>query len=80
MTRILVVEDDHDIAELVRRYLDKSGYAIEVLSSGRDAVMALAERPPDLMVLDVMLPDVSGTEICRIARGRGGRQAFPSSC
>ena len=77
MTRILVVEDDHDIAELVRRYLDKSGYAVELLSSGRDAVTALAERPPDLMVLDLMLPHVSGTEICRIARGNERTAGIP---
>jgi DNA-binding response OmpR family regulator len=68
MTRILVVEDDRDIAELVGRYLEKAGFAVEILASGRDGLAALSDRPPDLLVLDVMLPYVSGLEICRAAR------------
>ena len=81
MTRILIVEDDRDIAELVGRYLEKAGFATEVLSSGRDALKALADRPPDLLVLDLMLPHVDGLEICRVARGnRAHRRRFRSSC
>lgn len=68
MTRILVVEDDRDIAELVGRYLEKAGFAVELLPSGRDAIAALAARPPDVLVLDLMLPGVDGLEICRAAR------------
>ncbi len=77
MTRILVVEDDRDIAELVERYLQKAGFATEVLSSGRDALKALAERPPDLLILDLMLPQVDGLEICRAARGNSRTAAIP---
>ena len=68
MTRILVVEDDRDIAELVGRYLEKAGFAVELLASGRDAIAALAARPPDVLVLDLMLPGTDGIEICRAAR------------
>ena len=68
MTRILVVEDDRDIAELVGRYLEKAGFAVELLASGRDAIAALAARPPDVLVLDLMLPGADGIEICRAAR------------
>ena len=60
MTRILVVEDDRDIGDLVSRYLEKAGFAVELLSSGRDALRAIAERPPDLLILDLMLPHVDG--------------------
>ena len=77
MTRILVVEDDRDIAELVERYLQKAGFSTEVLSSGRDALKALAERPPDLLILDLMLPQVDGLEICRVARGNSRTAAIP---
>ena len=77
MTRILVVEDDRDIAELVERYLQKAGFSTEVLSSGRDALKALAERPPDLLILDLMLPQVDGLEICRAARGNSRTAAIP---
>jgi DNA-binding response OmpR family regulator len=77
MTRVLVVEDDRDIAELVERYLQKAGFSTEVLSSGRDALKALAERPPDLLILDLMLPQVDGLEICRVARGNSRTAAIP---
>ena len=46
-TRILIVEDDPDIAELVARYLDKAGFVTERAASGRDALQAIAVRPPD---------------------------------
>ena len=68
MTRILVVEDDRDIGDLVSRYLEKADYVVELLSSGREALRALAERPPDLLILDLMLPKMSGFEICRKLR------------
>jgi DNA-binding response OmpR family regulator len=77
MTRILVVEDDRDIAELVERYLQKAGFSTEVLSSGRDALKALTDRPPDLLILDLMLPQVDGLEICRVARGNSRTAAIP---
>jgi DNA-binding response OmpR family regulator len=77
MTRILIVEDDRDIAELVDRYLQKAGFATEVLSSGRDALKALTDRPPDLLILDLMLPHVDGLEICRVARGNPRTGAIP---
>jgi DNA-binding response OmpR family regulator len=64
-TRILVVEDEPDIADLVARELKREGFLVEVSSSGRDAMAAIHRRPPDLMVLDRMLPGMSGDEICR---------------
>jgi DNA-binding response OmpR family regulator len=77
MTRILVVEDDRDIAELVDRYLQKAGFSIELLSSGRDALKAIAERTPDLLILDLMLPHVDGLEICRSVRSDPRTAAIP---
>ena len=67
--RILVVEDDPDIAELVTRYLDKAGFVSERAASGREALTAIAGRLPDLLVLDLMLPHVDGLEVCRLIRG-----------
>jgi two-component system, OmpR family, alkaline phosphatase synthesis response regulator PhoP len=77
MTRVLVVEDDRDIAELVERYLQKAGFSIELLSSGRDALKAVADRPPDLLLLDLMLPHVDGLEICRAVRSDPRSAAIP---
>ena len=77
MTRILVVEDDRDIGELVCRYLEKASFRAELVSSGRDAVAALAAGPPDLLILDLMLPHVDGLEICRLVRATGKTAAIP---
>jgi len=77
MTRILVVEDDRDIGDLVSRYLEKADYVVELLSSGREALRALTERPPDLLILDLMLPQVDGLEICRAVRASEHTAAIP---
>jgi DNA-binding response OmpR family regulator len=76
-TRILVVEDDRDIGDLVVRYLTKAGFTVELLTSGREALTAMTARPPDLLVLDLMLPEVSGLEICRIARASEPTTSIP---
>ena len=77
MTRILVVEDDRDIAELVGHYLERAGFAVEILASGKDGLAALSTRPPDLLVLDLMLPYVGGAEICRAARANPSTALIP---
>ena len=76
-SRILIVEDDPDIAELVARYLDKAGYSTERVTSGRDALTTIAARAPDLVVLDLMLPQVDGLEVCRILRGSEATASLP---
>ena len=77
MTRILVVEDDPDIGELVARYLDKAGFMAERAASGREALAMIAVKPPDLVVLDLMLPQVDGLEVCRVVRGDPKTSAIP---
>jgi DNA-binding response OmpR family regulator len=74
---VLVVEDDPDIAQLVAHYLDKAGFSTELLSSGRDALAAMAARPPDLLILDLMLPQVDGLEVCRITRANEATASLP---
>jgi DNA-binding response OmpR family regulator len=75
--RILIVEDDPDIAELVGRYLDKAGFNTELVASGREALVAIAVRQPDLVVLDLMLPHVDGLEVCRVIRANEATAAIP---
>src|SRR5438874_9611855 len=77
VTRVLVVEDDPDIAQLVAHYLEKSGFSVDVLANGRDALTSIAAHPPDVLVLDLMLPQVDGLEICRVVRGNGATAAIP---
>jgi len=77
VTRVLVVEDDPDIAQLVVHYLSKAGFSAETVANGREAIAAIAARPPDLLVLDLMLPQVDGLEICRIARSNDATAGIP---
>ena len=77
MTRVLVVEDDADIAQLLVHYLDKAGFSTEVVTNGRDALAVIAARPPDLLVLDLMLPQVDGLEVCRLTRSNEATAAIP---
>jgi len=77
VTRVLVVEDDPDIAQLVAHYLEKAGFSTELLANGRDALAAIAARPPDVVILDLMLPQVDGLEICRVVRGNSATAAIP---
>jgi len=76
-TRILVVEDDSDIALLVERYLEKAGFIVDRAASGTEALQAIQSRPPDVMVLDLMLPQVDGLEICRRVRASDATAAIP---
>jgi two-component system alkaline phosphatase synthesis response regulator PhoP len=77
MTRVLVVEDDPDIADLVGRYLRKSGFEVDVRANGREALASIAESPPALVVLDLMLPQLNGLELCRILRADEKTAAIP---
>ena len=62
---ILVVEDEEGIAEAVRARLASEGYSVRVAHDGPEALTAAAELPPDLVVLDLMLPGMDGLEVCR---------------
>ena len=68
---ILVVDDDPRITDLLRRILAFEGYSVNVASSGDEALRKALERPPDLIVLDIMLPGVDGLEVARRLRAAG---------
>jgi DNA-binding response OmpR family regulator len=74
---VLVVEDDPDIAQLLVHYLGKAGFSAETVPGGREALGAITARPPDLLVLDLMLPQVDGLEICRIIRSTDATADLP---
>jgi DNA-binding response OmpR family regulator len=65
---VLVAEDDPKQAELARRYLEHEGHAVLVVADGRAALDEIRSNPPDLMVLDLMMPRVDGLDVCRILR------------
>ncbi len=62
---IMVVDDDPNIAQLVKLYLEKEGYEVTVETRGDDAMAAFQKNPPSLMLLDVMLPGMDGWQVCR---------------
>ncbi|MGI9591192.1 MAG: response regulator [Myxococcota bacterium] len=66
--RILVIDDEPDLLELVRVNLDQAGYQVDTALSGRAGLEQLRRTRPDLLVLDLMLPDVPGTDLCRQLR------------
>ena len=68
MKTIALIEDDPDLHELLRYNLEKEGYRFVSHSSGKDALIFLQHRQPDLLVLDVMLPDTDGIDICKSVR------------
>jgi len=75
--RILVVDDDAQIARLVRTYLEKSGFAVLTAANGEDALHLIRSEKPDLVVLDLMLPDRDGWEITQIVRRDEALKALP---
>jgi two-component system response regulator ResD len=69
---VLVVDDEPTIAEVVARYLERAGYETTTTGDGREALRLAAERRPDLIVLDVMLPGLGGIEVLRRLGAAGG--------
>jgi phosphate regulon transcriptional regulator PhoB len=68
MKRVLVIEDDKDIIELVRYNLEKDGFQVAASVDGATGLAQVRKTPPDLLILDLMLPKLSGLEICKEVR------------
>jgi len=76
-SRILIVEDDPDIAEALRYNLEKAGFEAQCAEHGERALELLSERPPDLVLLDLMLPGISGLDVCRRIRAAPATALLP---
>src|SRR5437899_10819492 len=68
MKRVLIIEDDRDIVELVRYNLANEGFQVQAAFDDTSGLNTLKKTPPDLLLLDLMLPKVSGLDICREVR------------
>lgn len=77
MKRILVIEDDKDIVELVKYNLEKDGFQVTTSGDGATGLAQIRKAPPDLLVLDLMLPKLSGLEICKEVRKDVGLNRLP---
>ncbi|WP_019959926.1 phosphate regulon transcriptional regulator PhoB [Woodsholea maritima] len=74
---ILVIEDEDAFAELLRYNLEREGFMVSVAQDGEEAILLVEEEQPDLILLDWMLPKVSGIELCRRLRGRNETRNLP---
>ena len=77
MATVQIVEDSADIADLIRHYLKRAGYDTIVSGSGRDALLKARQTTPDLVVLDIMLPDLDGLQVCQALRGEPSTSKVP---
>jgi CheY-like chemotaxis protein len=71
--RVLVVDDERDVQALVRMVLERQGYEVEAASDGREALQKIGEHRPDLVVLDLMMPEIDGWGVLEELRGRPER-------
>jgi DNA-binding response OmpR family regulator len=75
--RILIADDEPNIVLSLEFLMQRAGYAVEVVDNGEDAFRRASEDPPDLMLLDVMLPKLSGFEVCQRLRALPACQSLP---
>jgi len=68
--KIVVIDDEESVRDVVKAYLEKDGFTVYVAANGREGLALAERRSPDLIVLDLMLPDISGEEICQEVRSR----------
>jgi phosphate regulon transcriptional regulator PhoB len=75
--RILIIEDEPDIVQLVRYSFQKEGFQVDSASRGKDGLEQLYRKPPDLVLVDIMLPDIDGIDICRKIRSEEKLKSIP---
>ena len=75
--RVLVVEDEPDVAELIRYNLTREGYEVVVASNGADALKTARELLPAVILLDIMVPQLNGWEVCRRLKQEADTSAIP---
>ncbi|MBL8838990.1 MAG: response regulator, partial [Alphaproteobacteria bacterium] len=76
-THILIIEDESAIVELLIYNLEREGFRVSVATDGEEALAQIAEDKPDLVLLDWMLPNVSGLEVCRQIRRKAPTRELP---
>jgi DNA-binding response OmpR family regulator len=77
LPRILIVDDDPDMVDLLRLTLTKAGYAARSAATGKEALQKARRSPPDLMVLDLLLPGINGLSVCQQLRRDPATAAMP---
>ncbi|MDY6825480.1 MAG: response regulator [Thermodesulfobacteriota bacterium] len=75
--RVLVVDDEPDFAVMVKKHLEKAGFNVDTAFDGEEALTKVHDNPPDAMVLDVMMPEKDGYEVCAELKGDEKYQDIP---
>jgi two-component system phosphate regulon response regulator PhoB/two-component system alkaline phosphatase synthesis response regulator PhoP len=70
MKRVFVVDDEPDVVELIETVLELEGYGVESETNGRQALARILKDPPDLVILDLMMPDLDGMELLKLLRAQ----------
>lgn len=78
--KILIVEDEREIAQLIKHYLEKEGYHSCIADTGIEAQNIVSSEHPDLVILDLMLPQLDGLEVCKTCGASQRPRCSPSSC
>ena len=76
-TKILTVDDEPDVLELIRFHLSKAGYIVVQAATGRQALEMIRDEKPDLVLLDLMLPDIDGFGVCELLRRNPNTASLP---
>ena len=76
-TSVLIVEDELEIAELMRFHVERDGLEARIARTGRQALSAIENQRPDLVLLDLMLPDIDGLEVCRRLKWQADTRHIP---
>jgi len=74
---VLIVEDEPPLVELLRYNIEKEGFGVQIATDGEKALLLASENEPDLVILDWMLPDISGIDVCRRLRARKETKSLP---
>jgi two-component system, OmpR family, alkaline phosphatase synthesis response regulator PhoP len=75
--RILIADDNHQNCELLEAYLAQEGYAVDMVYDGQQTLEAIARRQPDLLLLDIMMPKMSGYEVCQTLKSKAETRDIP---
>ena len=75
--RILIADDNHQNCELLEAYLAQEGYTVEMVYDGQQTLEAIARRQPDLLLLDIMMPKMSGYEVCQTLKSKAETRDIP---
>ena len=75
--RIILVDDDQDFCEILKSRLEKEGFTVEVAYDGEQGLEKVKSNPPDLLILDVMMPKKSGLEVCKELKANSAYKEIP---